>query len=314
MLRTLLLSFSLLLSACSPPEEPLRIAINPWPGYEFLYLAERLNLYEAEGVKVRVLQFSSLNDARRAYEQGKVDGFAGTPVELLAAAQNSRRRPRVVYLTDYSNGGDMIIAGRQLEGVEALAGKRVGVEVNTLNTYVLARALQHHGLSLAQVNLVSLPQTAMEEALAEGTVDAVVSYPPYSVRLLRNPRLQRLFDTREIPGEVLDLLAIDDDVLQQRGPAVRALLRGMARAMEHARAHPEEAYAIMAAREGLTPEEFRQAIEEDLQLLGPADQARFHGPQGLLLKALQATQQVMLETGQLRSEQDLHSLIGPAAP
>ena len=77
MLRSLFIAVILLLSACrETPNPPLRIAINPWPGYEFLYLAERLKLFEAEGVEVRILQFSSLNDSRRAFELGKADGFS----------------------------------------------------------------------------------------------------------------------------------------------------------------------------------------------------------------------------------------------
>jgi len=78
--RGLLFSLLLLLSACSPPPpEPLRVAINPWPGFEYLYLAEQLKLFEAEGVQVKVLQFGSAHDSSRAYEQGQVDGYCTTP-------------------------------------------------------------------------------------------------------------------------------------------------------------------------------------------------------------------------------------------
>lgn len=312
MLRSLFIAVILLLSACrETPNPPLRIAINPWPGYEFLYLAERLKLFEAEGVEVRILQFSSLNDSRRAFELGKADGFGGTLIETLIAAQNSQRRPQVVYLPDYSNGGDLIVARRGIDSLEALAGKRVAIEPGTLNGYILARALAHRSVNLQAVQQVGMPQAEMHRALANGEIDAAVTYAPFSVDMLKNPQLQPLFSTREIPGEVLDVLAIDANVVQQRREQVDGLLRGFNRALLYSRAHPQEAYAIMAAREGISAEDFRNTAEHDLKMLDSADQAAFHGPDQRLFKALQATQQVLLDSGELRQPQALATLIAP---
>lgn len=141
MARYLLLATLLLLGACSEPKPPLRIAINPWPGYEFLYLAEQQQLFKAQGVEVQILQFDSLNDARRAYERGQADGFGGTLVEVLMAREQSPRHPQVVHVSDYSNGGDLLIARPGIDSVQQLVGRRVAVEPGTLNTLVLSRAL-----------------------------------------------------------------------------------------------------------------------------------------------------------------------------
>ena len=311
MIRSVFIAVILLLGACSEPPAPLRIAINPWPGYEFLYLAERLKLFEAEGVEVRILQFSSLNDSRRAFELGKVDGFGGTLIETLIAAQNSQRHPQVVYLSDYSSGGDLIIARRGIDSLAALAGKRVAIESGTLNSYILARALAHRGINPQAVRQVGMPQAEMHRALAEGEIDAAVTYPPFSVDMLKNPQLQSLFSTREIPGEVLDVLVVDASVVQQRREQVDGLLRAFNRALLYSREHPQKAYAIMAAREGISTEDFRNSVEHDLTMLDSTDQAAFHGPDQRLLKALQTTQQVLLDSGELRQPQALATLIAP---
>ena len=39
---------------------PLRVAINPWPGYEFAMLAASQGYFEDEGVEVRLVELSSL--------------------------------------------------------------------------------------------------------------------------------------------------------------------------------------------------------------------------------------------------------------
>ena len=100
-----------LTAGCSKSDSgPLRIGINAWPGYEFLYLAQERGLYAAEGVQVKLVEFSSLADARRAYKKGQLDGFATTLVEVIQARAESDQTPEVVLAVDYSEGADMIIA------------------------------------------------------------------------------------------------------------------------------------------------------------------------------------------------------------
>lgn len=310
MKRYLLLGLLLLLGACAePPPEPLRIATNPWPGYEYLYLAEQLKLFEAEGVAVQILQFSSLNDSRRAYERGQADGFGGTLVEVLVAKEQSERSPQIVHVTDYSNGGDVIVAQAAIGEVKQLQGKTVAIEPGTLNTFILARALNRAGLGLDQVKLVSVAQADMFTALQKAEVDAAVSYPPFSIEMLKQTQLKQLFSSREIPGEVLDIIALDTQVIATRKAAIQALLRGLEAAHDYAKAHPEEAFRIMAEREKISLEDFRAAVENDLKILRAADQAAYFGPQGLILPALQNTQKVLLASGDLGKSTDLATLI-----
>ena len=53
-------------TGCSPePKAELRVGINAWPGYEFLYLAQEKGFYRDEGVAVRIIEFNSLRCAPR---------------------------------------------------------------------------------------------------------------------------------------------------------------------------------------------------------------------------------------------------------
>lgn len=310
MLRSLLITLLLLLSACSPPPpEPLRIAINPWPGFEYLYLAEQLNLFAAEGVQVKILQFASAHDSIRAYGLGQVDGYCTTPGGVLLSSEQSNRHPQIVHVTDYSNGGDLIVAKAPIRSLQQLIGKRVGVEPGSLNSYVLARALHRAGLSIEQLTLVNLGQTEMLDALKSGVLDAAVSYPPFSVPMLKHPQYQEIFTTRSIPGEILDVIAFDASVLATRKPEVQAMLRALDAAYEYANAHPDEAHRLMAARENLTPQEFAKIIRNDVQVLRAVDQAFYLGANGLLMQALHSTQETLLANDELQQPTDLTALL-----
>lgn len=312
MSRCLVITLMLLLIACSPPPtEPLRIAINPWPGFEYLYLAEQLKLFEAEGVQVKILQFGSAHDSTRAYQLGQADGYCTTPGGVLLSREQSGRQPQIVHITDYSSGGDLIIAQAAIDDLSQLAGKRVGIEPNTLNSYILARALNTTGLKVAELSLVNLAQSNMFEALQTGEIDAAVTYPPFSVEMLKQPQLKEIFNTRAIPGEVLDVIAIDASVLATRKSEVQAMLRALEAAQQYAQAHPDEANRIMAARENLKPEEFANIVRNDLQLLRAADQQFYYGTGQRLMKALESSQEVLLANKELLHPTDLNLLIAP---
>ncbi|MCX5690211.1 MAG: ABC transporter substrate-binding protein, partial [Planctomycetota bacterium] len=120
----------------NPVPEPLRIGLNPWPGYEFASLAAAKGYFEVEGVDARLLELSSLGDCRRAFERGQVDGFFGTLIEVLESDARLKRNSQVVCVVDYSDGADSIIARKPISSVAELRGKRVAIESGSVNVLV----------------------------------------------------------------------------------------------------------------------------------------------------------------------------------
>jgi NitT/TauT family transport system substrate-binding protein len=301
-------NFPLLLAAAAlplnfgySPEKPtLRVGINPWPGYEFLYLAQEKGFYREEGLEVRLVEFNSLSDARRAYERGQINVLTATVIEVLQVRDNSPRSPQIVQVVDYSNGADVILARPGLTNGASLRGARIGLELASLGVYVLARGLERSGLSLADVEMVSVDQLAMEDGYHKGELDAVVTYPPISTKLLRDTQATAVFSSAEIPGEVIDVIAVEAEVNTQRPGDVAKLLRAYHRAIAYTRQHPVDAYRIMAAREGLTPEEFRAALTGGIRLLSESDQAAYLRPGGKLAAVIGHSDRVLRQSGQIK--------------
>lgn len=264
-------------AACSSDgqrDAPLRIGLNVWPGYEFLYLASEKGFFREAGVEVRLIEFSSLSDARRSYERGQLDGLACTIAELVQAAQQSSRAPRAVLVADYSVGGDVLLAKEGIDSMSALRGKRIGLELGSVGVYMLARALESADMSIEDVEVVPMDQLSMGRAMVEGELDAVVTYPPASLKLQAQAPLKKLFSSAQIPGEVLDIVAVEGDVIDRRPAEVAALARAYFRAVEYAAQHPAEAYALMGAREGLSGEEFAAALADGIVLVPEAEQSK----------------------------------------
>ena len=229
--RVCMILLVLLLASCSGPKEPLRIGLNAWPTFEFLYLAEQLGFYRDEGVKVKVVTFSSLADSQRAFERNQLDLMGSTLVEPLLVRETSAVAPVVIYALDYSNGGDMLLARKDIPDVASLRGKRLALEGRTVDMLTAHYALASVGLGFKDVQVHDLPQANGVQAFLAGKIDAIQTYPPFAVELLNSGKAHALFDTRKAPGKVLDVLVATQDSVTQRSKELAGVLRALTRAM-----------------------------------------------------------------------------------
>lgn len=305
-------SISIALSSCSvfeSPQTPIRIGINAWPGYEFLYLADVKGFYEREGVPVQIVEFDSLSDGKRAYERGNIDALACTLIEHLQILENSPRNPMIAAVADYSNGADVALMKTEAGQPKSLKGATVGLESESLGVYMLFRLLEREGLSLDDVKLESVNQSVMRDWFCEDRIDVAITYPPTSIHLTRDCGASEIFSSEEIPGEVVDIIVFDQSLLHDRPEDVESVLKAFFDAQEWAFDNKEEAFAIMGEREGVTAEEFAEALSDGLFVVGRSEQAGFFSKGGLLDKAIEKCNQVLRETGQLNGPERHQSSI-----
>ncbi len=127
-------------------------------------------------------------------------------------------------------------------------------------------------LSLSAVDLVPLPQNRLLPAFKQGDIDAAVSYVPTSLSLLKAGG-KILFSSAQAPATILDVLVTDEQTIKKRPAELAAVVRAFYRAVAFAKANPDVAYAIMAAREQLSVAEFRQTLD-GIRLVPLAEQTR----------------------------------------
>ena len=277
------------------PASQLRIGINPWPGYEFLYLAEQKGFFSEHGLSVRLVEFSSLQDVRQAFERGQIDAMCSTLVELLQAYYNSGRKAKIVIIADYSNGGDVILARTPAKTPSDLKGAKVGVEPLSVGEVVLVRALDEVGLKYSDVVTLKVAAVDMEKLIQQGIIDAAVTYPPFSISIEKDPNISKIFDTSQIPNEIVDVISVDESFFEKHPKIVPLLRRAWSRALSYARDQQDEAYRIMSEREKISPNEFAEALK-GVRVLTIQDQRGLFDPGGPLESAIAFTARVLNET------------------
>jgi NitT/TauT family transport system substrate-binding protein len=314
--RVLLAAAAILgLASCMSYEPPLRIALIRWPPFEFLHLAQEKGYFADEGVEVRLIEFVAVNDTQRAFEHDKIDGGTFSLFQVLQNRDQLTRKMQVPMVIDFSDGADLLMAQPEITDVPSLRGHRVGVGLGPLDIFFLTRALELHGMTLQDVSLVYVRTADMAEALREGKVDAVTAYPPNSTEIENAGVARTIFTSSRIPGEIVDVLALDEAVIRQRPDDVAGVIRAFYRAVRFAHEHPEEAWQIMSARERVTPEEFRAALQTGITLVPLADQRKFLGKNSSLPGVVARVSQVLKEKGLLSSVHAEHDLLSdhPAA-
>jgi len=243
--RVLLAAAAILgLASCSSYEPPLRIALIRWPPFEFLHLAQEKGYFAEEGVEVRLIEFVAVNDTQRAFEHDKIDGGTFSLFQVLQNRDQLTRKMQVPLVIDFSDGADLLLARPEIADVRSLRGHRVGVTLSPLDIFFLTRALELHGMSLQDVSLVYVRTADMAEALRDGKVDAITAYPPNSTEVENAGIARPIFSSSHIPGEIVDVLALDEAVIRQRPDDVAGVIRAFYRAVRFAQEKTEAAWQI----------------------------------------------------------------------
>ncbi|MCP9793486.1 ABC transporter substrate-binding protein [Vulcanococcus limneticus Candia 3F8] len=278
----------------------IEMPLAPWPGYEYFYLAEKKRLAEAIGLKMQTRQFADPQAIVYAYLRGDLQVAQLTTVEVVdLCARLPHRCPVVVLVLDESRGADMVAARPEYQTIEQLSGARVAVTPSTHGPYVLSRALEREGLSLADVTVVPMPLGRMAGALQRREVEAAAFFPPFSDYSLRVGLARRLFDSSRIPGEIFDVLAVDPHIATHHRKELVLLLRTWQAAHDLAAREPDMADRLMADREKLSVQRFREA-QSGLLYPSLREQVPLLQVGGVLERNLRAVQRVQQTLGLLK--------------
>ena len=137
-----------------------------------------------------------------------------------------------------------------------------------------------------------------------------MTFDPYRAQFLQ-AGATTLFDSTQIPGEIVDLLAVRASVVEKQPKAIQALLAGWFSAIDYMRRDPKDAARRMGIRQQTTGEQFLEAQgglhvpdrEENLRMLGGARPEL--AVSGKRLMAL------MVDAKLLRSGLDIEEVLAP---
>lgn len=286
-------------------DKPITIAAHKWVGYEPIFLAHREGWVDQS--LVRLHETNAATESMQLLAEGKVDGAALTLDEAFTARQSGQKLTAVM-IFNISAGADMVVARPNITTLAELKGHRVGFEHSSVGELLLSEVLRKAGLTRTDIHPVSINIDKHLAAWQRKDVDALVTYEPVAGELLALGGI-KLFDSRQIPNTILDVLVMRTDLLDSHANAIRQLTQSHFKALDHLTRNPQDAAYRMAEHLKLSAADVLPAFK-GLVLPNAANNHRLlDGTTPELLATARHVSTVMTRSGLLAQEDSLQDLI-----
>jgi NitT/TauT family transport system substrate-binding protein len=229
------------------------------------------------GIDVEIVQVNDYVESINQYTAGAFDACVMTNMDALTIPAAGGVDSTALIVGDFSNGNDGVV----LKGKKALKdikGQRVNLVELSVSHYLLARALASAKLSERDVTVVNTSDADIVAAYASKDVTAAVTWNPLLSEILGMPGSHKVFDSSQIPGEIIDLMVVKTDKLKAN-PALGKALTGawyeIMTVMPKDDAAGREARSAMAKASGTDLAGFDSQLETTKMFYAPADAVAF---------------------------------------
>jgi NitT/TauT family transport system substrate-binding protein len=165
-------------------------------------------------IKVQRFDYAPSLDA---FVAKNVDACAMTNMEALDLPAASGIDTTAVITGDYSNGNDALLARNNVT-LQQLPGKKVLLVQKTVSEYLYERAMTMNGMEtqIKKVKLVNTSDSDIATAfISDTSQDAVVTWKPMVSQIAKAKGVKMLFNSSQIPGEIVDLMVVRTDILNR---------------------------------------------------------------------------------------------------
>ena len=175
------------------------------------------------GIEIKVTQLNDYVESINQYTAGQFDGCTMTNMDALTIPAAGGVDSTALIVGDFSNGNDGIV----LKGEKKTLGDLKGMDVNlvelSVSHYLLARGLERAGLSEKDLKVVNTSDADLVAAFATDDVQAVATWNPLLAEIEATPGVTKVFDSSQIPGEIIDLMVVNSDTLKDNPELGKAL-------------------------------------------------------------------------------------------
>lgn len=213
-----------------------------------LYTAEDQHFFAENGVNLTIKTYDTGLETINDLLDKKLDIAGSAEYPFVAKAFE---KDNISIIASISKSYIVYFVGltsRGIRNVSDLKGKRIGLPRGTVLEFYLGRFLDLHGMSIRDVTLINIPQGQTTAAIANGSVDAVVTREPY-LSQIRGPQVNGTVRwSVQSSQAVYSILICRNDWIKQHPDLVRRVLNSLAEADEYMVLHPAEAKAILQKR------------------------------------------------------------------
>ena len=225
----------------------INLSLDEWVGYATILQAngglttQPESIYDQLGIKVNINIINDATQSSNALIKGELDG-AGYTINRLAflSSKFSSANVDVVmpYITNYSNGGDGIIALSSINTIEDLVDARIGVPQFSESQAMIVWFVNQSNLSQEDkdkiINNLILFETPDEAAKAffAGKIDVAGTWQPYLTQAENMTDSHILFSTANSTKLIMSGVIFRDDFAKKNPELVSKFIDGTLQAID----------------------------------------------------------------------------------
>jgi NitT/TauT family transport system substrate-binding protein len=241
------------LSACSRGSdsgkmETLTLAAVPTELNALVYIAENQKFFDRNGLQVTLRDYDSGATAAAGMLNAEADIALAAEFPIVRQVFNKKDIINFGTITKYENTYIIWHNNSGIKTIRGLKGKRIGVTLQTISEFYLGRTLDLNGMNIQQVTLVDTKAAEAEKPLANGEVDAVVTWEPWVNQI--NQRMGKEVITRALQSGQYAYwnLVSTTDWTRNHSNTLKRLMKSLIQAEGYLVTHKNEAKAIVRKR------------------------------------------------------------------
>ncbi len=267
------------------------------------------------GIEIEVVQFNDYIESINQYTAGAFDGVTATNMDTLAIPCVGGIDTTALLIGDFSNGNDAVI----LKGTDKLTdikGQPVNLVELSVSHYLLARALDSINLKERDITVINTSDADMIAAFSTPDVTAVTTWNPLVAEIMAMPDAHKVFDSSNIPGEIIDLTVVNTKVMQENPEFAKALTGAwyeMMALMSSSSAAGKDARSAMGKASGTDLAGYDMQLDSTKMYYKAADAVNF-GESPSLHKTMDVVRNFLFEHGLLGDGAASPDVVGIAFP
>jgi NitT/TauT family transport system substrate-binding protein len=223
-----LLALTLALSAAFASAEPFKVCWSIYVGWmPWGYGAEQKIVdkwAKKYGIEIEVVQINDYIESINQYTTGQFDGCVMTNMDALTIPAAGGVDSTALIVGDFSNGNDGVVLKGEGKTLKDIKGQKVNLVELSVSHYLLARALETVGMKEADVTVVNTADADIVAVYGTKDVTALTTWNPLLSEILRQPKSTKVFDSAQIPGEIMDLMVVNTATLNKNPALGKALV------------------------------------------------------------------------------------------
>jgi len=242
---------SLISSVKQVSAEPLRVGVYRGVISALIYVANAQGLFKKQSVDVVMNEYGTGVMAVSDLLADKVDIATGAEFAFVLQSfkHPSLRIPAAIWTG--SNHDLIVRTDHGIKKPQDLKSKRVAVVRGSSMEFFLYHYLIFNNIPAGSIKVVYLEPSEMVNAMADGTVDATLSWPPYTSEMTKRLGAKVARWPAQSGQDYYIVLAVKEGFLRKQPKTMERFLAALSEAEGFVAKYPDRAQTLLSQRLGL---------------------------------------------------------------